>query len=331
MVDLTTRYMGLSLRNPVIVGSCGLTSNLSSLIELEKNGAGAVVLKSLFEEQIAFETEESLNAARNESMLYSTLSETLDYIDYQMTNKGLDEYTQLIRDAKQKLMIPVIASVNCISPGTWVNFATRLEEAGADAIELNIALLPTDTSYEGVQVEEAMMHIIHRLRTTISIPVAVKISPYFTSPAAVINRISYTGVRAIVLFNRFYAPDIDINKTELIASNRYSQPDEYLNSLRWIAIMSKKVKCSLAASTGIHDSPTIIRQLLAGASAVQLVSALYKYGQPYLQKMLAELENWMENKGYSTLAEFQGKLCIEKAGLSGAYSRIQFMKYYSEI
>lgn len=331
MADLTTRYLGLSLGNPLIIGSSGLTDSVENILELEKAGAGAVVLKSLFEEQIMMEVDESLRAAYRDDMIYSAKSETLDYIDVHIRERTLSAYIELIREAKKKVMIPVIASINCVSSAEWINYANQFEKAGADALELNIAILPSDEKMQAEKIEKLYFEIIEKVRSKVGIPVSVKMSPCFTNLALMIRRMSETGIDGIVMFNRFYTPDFDINNFTEKSSSTFSNPSESGNIRRWIGIMSGKVSCDLAASTGVHSGEDIIKQLLAGARAVQVVSTIYKNGREQIQNMLGVLDRWMDDKGFNTIEQFRGKMSQDESANPSAYERIQFMKYFSEI
>ncbi|TFH36546.1 MAG: dihydroorotate dehydrogenase-like protein [Bacteroidia bacterium] len=331
MADLTTKYLGLLLRNPVIVGSSGLTDSVDNIIELEKAGAGAVVLKSLFEEQIMLEADARLRKAYENDMIYSAKSETLDYIDLHIKEDTVTNYIKLIREAKKRTVIPVIASINCITSMEWTSFATRIEEAGADALELNIAILPSDIDYDHAAIEGTYLDIITRVTSKVRIPVAIKIGPYFSNLAQMISKLSGTGIKGIVLFNRFYSPDFDINTLTEKSSNTLSHPAESSNVLRWVALMSGRVQCDLASSTGIHDGKALIKQLLAGASAVQVVSTVYSNGIGQIQKMVEDLENWMDEKGYNYIDQFKGKMSRSESSNPSSFERIQFMKYFSEI
>ena len=331
MADLTTKYLGLTLKNPIIIGSSGLTNSVENIVELEKAGAGAVVLKSLFEEQIILETEADLRKAYKDDHIYTAKSEALDYLDIKIRKDTLDEYIGMLKAIKAATTIPVIASVNCVSATEWTFFAKRIEEAGADALELNIAVLPSDPGLEASDIEKIYFDIISKVKGSISIPLAVKFSPYFTNLASIITRLSETGIKGMVMFNRFYTPDFDISNFSEKSSNTFSTPAETANVLRWIAIMSGRVKVDIAASTGVHDGNTLIKQLLAGAKTVQLVSAIYNNGVGHLQNLLFELENWMDKKEYKTIDDFRGKLAQGSSNNPAAYERIQFMKYFSEI
>lgn len=329
MIDLSTKYLGLSLKNPIIAASSGLTSNIRNIKKLESNGVAAVVLKSIFEEEILQQEMKSTKEAVEDSMIYSELSETLDYIDLYIKENTLDKYLSLIRQAKKETLIPIIASINCTTAYEWIEFAEKIEKAGADALELNIFLNPTDLSDKNF--EETYLSISSKVVRKTSIPVSVKISPYFTKLAKVITDLSDTGIKGLVLFNRFYSPDINIEKMEVTPADHFSKENEYLNSLRWIALMSKKTSCDLAASTGIHSAETIIKQILAGASAVQIASVLYLKGVDYLSEIVNDLEKWMEDNKYNYLGQLKGKLSQESIADPAAYERRQFMKHFSGI
>nr|WP_320016007.1 dihydroorotate dehydrogenase-like protein [uncultured Desulfobacter sp.] len=323
-MDLSTTYLGLPLKNPVIVGSSGLTDTPEKIKEWEKNGAGAVVLKSLFEEEIIFEYDEVLKEVQNTG--YNM--EQFDYYDFVIKKKKLDAYLALIEEAKKAVSIPVIASVNCVYSHEWTAFADKIQGAGADAIELNMFFLPSDMNRTSREMEERYLQVINALTARVSIPVAVKISYHFSSLGQMIKKISDTGVSGMVLFNRFFNPDIDIEKLEIKPSFIFSTPSDIAMSLRWIALMYQRVNCDLAASTGVHDGEAVIKQILAGARAVQVVSALYKNRTGTIPAMLDRLTGWMGDKGYGSLSDFRGKLSHVKADDPAVLERVQFMKYY---
>jgi dihydroorotate dehydrogenase (fumarate) len=331
MAELHTHYLGLNLRNPFIVSSSGLTKSVNDLKEAERAGAGAVVLKSLFEEQILLDASQHLNQASSDSLIYSEYSESLDYIDYHIREKELSTYLNLVRDAKKELLIPVIASINCVTSGEWVNFAKKIEESGADALELNIAILPYNENVTDEEIEQRYFNIVKQIKAKVSIPVAVKIGSYFTNPVRFIKNLDECGVDGIVIFNRFFNPDIDIDDFEVVTTNLYSNEAELFQTLRWLAIMSGKVKCNLAASTGIHSGEAMIKALLAGAKVVEVSSAIYKNGLPVIQQMLGVLENWMDKKNFLTTDQFIGKMSQYNMKNPEVYERIQFMRYYSGI
>jgi len=324
MVDLSTEYLGMKLKNPVIAGSSGLTNSVKSIKELEENGAGAVVLKSIFEEEIAFEYEDILKEA--ESKGYNL--DQFDYYDYKIKEDNIDKYTTLINESKKNVSIPVIASVNCVYSHEWLAFASQLEKAGADAIELNMFFLPSDFERTSEEKEKAYFQIIEQVQKAVSLPIALKISYYFSNLGPMIQKLSNTGISGLVLFNRFFSPDFDIDKFEVKSSNLFSTPSDLSISLRWIAIMAARVNCDLAASTGVHDGVALIKQLLAGADAVQVASTLYENGKGRIGEMLKTLEEWMEGKGYGSLSDFKGKMSQAKSSNPAAFERVQFMKYF---
>jgi len=325
MIDLTTRYLGIPLKNPIIIGSSGLTNSIESIKELERNGAGAIVLKSVFEEEIYLEYEEIL---RNIDKYESNL-EYFDYYDFKIKQDTVGRYLKLITEAKKAVNIPIIASINCISAQEWVFFAKKFEEAGADALELNIFIHPSDFSDIPLNKEQVYLDIIQKVKSIVSIPIALKMSYYFTDLGRTIQSFSKTGIKGLVLFNRFYSPDIDINNKQVISANVLSTPEELPISLRWMGIMAGRVDCDLVASTGIHDGKAIIKQLLAGANAVQIVSAIYKHGPAHINIMLEEIELWMEQNQYTALSQFTGKLSQVKSTNPAQFERVQFMKYFS--
>ena len=327
MADLRTRYMGLSLRNPIIVGSSGLTNSVDKIIELEKMGAGAVVLKSLFEEQIRFQINHSVTQSES---IYS-YPEAEDYIGNYTKESNVSEYLDLIRKCKSAVSIPIIASVNCVSSIEWITFARKIEEAGADALELNIFILPSDPKRNSEQNEQVYFDIAMAIIKQVSIPVALKISYYFSSLTNTALKLSWTGIKGMVLFNRFYSPDIDIDKFEVTSSNVLSSTDEISTSLRWVAMLSDRLHCDISASTGVHDGEGVIKQLLAGAKAVQITSCLYKNGTGVIPEMLKFIETWMDKHGFKTTTDFIGKMSFKEADNPAAYERVQFMKHFAGI
>ena len=328
-MDLTTSYLGLNLKNPIIAGSSGLTGNLDGIINMEKHGAAAVVLKSIFEEEILLEEQTRLKEAEKNSMIYSGLSETLDYLDLHLREENLGKFLQLIRDAKKAVSIPVIASINCLSDEDWTHFTRKMEEAGADALELNMFLNPAD--FKNKEFEKAYFRIVEKVLQSVNIPVSLKISKYFTRLGLSVKALSETGISGIVMFNRFYAPDIDIHSMQLSTPQIYSSRDEMYETLRWIAIMSERVTCNLAASTGVHTGEDVIKMLLAGASAIQVVSTLYKNGPEHIGTMLDALKNWMSEQEFYAIEQFRGKISRKYGADPAAFERMQFMKHFSEI
>ncbi|MFO7896621.1 MAG: dihydroorotate dehydrogenase-like protein [Candidatus Cloacimonadales bacterium] len=321
MADLKTKYLGLELKNPLIVGSCGLTDNLESIKELAAAGAGAVVIKSLFEEQILLEIEAN---SSTDSRYQHT--EAADYQVFYETEYKVGKYLQLIKEAKAAVDIPIIASVNCMSADKWTNFARKIEAAGADALELNIFILPADYKKDSAEIIDSYYQIIKKVTAVIEIPVAVKLGSYFDNVAATLRRISHSKVEGMVLFNRFYAPDVDIEKEKLVMGKYLTTADDKANTLRWIGIMNGLLDCDISASTGVHSGADLIKMLLVGADSVQVVSAIYEKSPQFITDALNQLSAWMQKHGYQTIADFRGKLSRESAGENTLFERVQFIK-----
>jgi len=327
MVNLETTYMGLKLKNPIIVGSSGLTNSVENIIEIERNGAGAVVLKSLFEEQIMHAASHTMS----QQEFGNYYPEADDYIRNYTRDNDVAKYLDLISESKKAVNIPIIASINCVSGNEWIDFAKKVESAGADALELNVFILPSDPDKEGVVNEAVYFEIAEKILKTVKIPVALKISYYFSGLARMITKLSWTGIKGIVLFNRFFSPDFDIENMEVKSSFVFSSPADLSISLRWVAMMSTHVKCDLSASTGVHDGNALIKQLLAGAKTVQVASVLYKKGFKEIGSMIQVLEEWMERKNFNSIEQFSGKMSLEEAQNPAAFERVQFMKHFSGI
>jgi dihydroorotate dehydrogenase (fumarate) len=327
MADLGTKYMGLSLRNPVIIGSSGLTDSVDKVVELEKAGAGAVVLKSLFEEQILFAFQQKLEELKVES----AYPEAEEYIVRHTKKQAIDDYLQLIRNCRKAVSIPVIASINCISFSEWTNFAKDIQEAGASGLELNISMMPSDPLKTGEQNETAYLSILTEVKRKVTIPIAAKISPHFTGLANSAMKFSWTGISGLVLFNRYYSPDIDLSNFTVVPGNIFSNPYEYSLPLRWTAVLADRVTCDIAATTGIHDGEAAVKMLLAGARAVQICSVIYQKGSSQIGKILKQMDNFMQKKGYATTSEFIGKMSMHAVENPAAYERLQFMKHFSQI
>ncbi|MGQ1910798.1 dihydroorotate dehydrogenase-like protein [Marinifilum sp. RC60d5] len=325
MPTLTTNYLGLELKNPIIVASSGLTDSIEKIKELEANGAGAIVLKSLFEEEIVMEMEEQMHAMTNRPYVYP---ETFDYMEEEPHEDILRKYLRLIEDAKAAVSIPIIASINCVSAQKWIYFSQEIEKAGADALEINLFVLPTDMHRTGDENEHIYFDVLTTVKKQIALPVALKISPYHSNLANVIKRLDDMKVDGIVMFNRFYSPDINIDTLNVTSGQVLSNSDDYKNSLRWVGIMSDRINCSLAGTTGIHTSESIIKQILAGADAVQLASVLYKNGPGYIDILTKEIYSWMEEHGFESIQDFKGKICQSKSNDPAAYERVQFMKNF---
>ncbi len=321
MADLTTSYVGLKLRNPVIVSSSGLVDSVDKIKKVEAAGAGAVVLKSLFEEQINHEAGRMLSE--------NAYPEAVDYIINYSKSNSLDQYLDLIENSKKVVNIPIFASINCVSGTDWTDFASKIEEAGADGLELNIYIIPVDGE-SSASYEEQYFKIVEKVRNTIKIPLVVKMSGYFTNILYMVNKLYAIGVNAVVLFNRLYEPDINIEEMKMTSAEVFSSPADLRHSLRWISLVSDRQKdIQLSASTGVHDFKAVIKLLLAGANTVQVCSALYKNGVGYLTQMLNELDSWMDFKGIKSADEIRGTMNYRSFKDPGIWERSQFMRYFS--
>ncbi|MCD4651656.1 MAG: dihydroorotate dehydrogenase-like protein [Candidatus Cloacimonetes bacterium] len=327
MINLKTNYLGLELKNPIIVGSCGLTNSVENIEEIARNGAGAVVLKSLFEEQINIQVAKAMGASR-QSQLHA---ESEDYVTYFEKMHLVEEYLKLVKNTKERVDIPVIASINCHTNSEWVEFAGRIEKAGADALELNIFMLPSNPNSKEVALEESYLEIIRSVREHVSIPLSLKIGYYFDNLARALRTFSRADIEGLVLFNRFYSPDIDIYKLTPKAGSAYSTSEEIHISLRWIAIASDFVECDLCASTGIHNGEGVVKQLLAGAKAVQMVSAIYKHKPIRISESLDFLNNWMKKHKFTSIESFRGKVSRQQLKDPVVFERVQYLRYMSEV
>jgi dihydroorotate dehydrogenase (fumarate) len=343
MENLQTTYLGLKLDNPLIAGSCGLTNSITNIKELAARGVGAIVIKSLFEEQIHVDTEKVI---KNEQGKVSTFTKAPDTIlskriyDYDEAysyiydfakRNSLEKYLDFLKEAKKSVNIPVIASINCVSNQDWHAFAKRIEETKVDALELNIYILPSDWRRSGDDNEKIYYEIIREVRNYINIPVAVKIGYYFSSLAQSVQKLSESGIKGLVLFNRPYNTDFDIENLTLSHGQIYSSPEEYTHTLRWISILSGHVNCDLCASTGIHDHTSFIKQILAGATTVQIASALYREGLEVIPEILGKTTEWMNKHKFKDISSFRGKLSKKNLENPAAIERVQFMKLYSGI
>ena len=322
MTDLKTTFAGLSLRNPIIISSSGLTNSAGKNKRLAEAGAGAIVLKSLFEEQIMLEADQLKDPA--------FYPEASDYLEEYIREHKLAEYLTLIKESKKECSIPIIASINCYSDSEWVDFAKQIQEAGADALEINILALQSDVQYTYGSFEQRHIDILRHIKRTVSIPVIMKLGDNLTNPVALIDQLYANGAAAVVLFNRFYQPDIDINNMQIVSGNVFSNHSDLSDTIRWTAIVSGKIPgISIASSTGVHDWEDVVKCLLAGASAVQMCSAVYTHGAEIISQVLTCVEEWMHQAHYQSLSQFQGKLNYANIPNPAMYERSQFMKYFS--
>jgi len=322
VIDLSTRYMGLELKNPFIIGSCGLTRTIEGVKRCARAGAAAVVLKSIFEEQIAAEVSQLVK--ESEETLWHP--EAAEYITSYGKENAVGAYLELIRQAKQEVEIPIIASVHCVTAGAWTEFVTRVEQAGADAIELNAFVMPSDPRRTGRENEQFYFDVVDAVKGKVAIPLSIKLGFFFSSLMQTLVDLSRTRLDGMVLFNRFYSPDFDIEKLKLVPARIVSGPQEYVRTLRWVSILSGRTDCDIAAATGIHDGKTAVKQLLAGADAVQVVSTLYQNGLDHLAVMIEDVRAWMEHHGFQSIADFKGRLSQGESTNPADYVRVQFMK-----
>lgn len=322
MATLKTTFAGLELRNPIIISSSGLTDSAEKNQKFYEAGAGAIVLKSLFEEQIMLEAD-----WLGDPNMYPEGSDYL--VEYIRQNK-LSEYLELIKATKKVCPIPVIASINCYQDAEWIEFAQQMEAAGADAIEVNILAFQTDIHYNYGSFEQRHIDILSHIKKTVSIPVIMKLGDNLTNPVALIDQLYANGAGAVVLFNRFYQPDIDIEKMKQISGNVFSTGNELSKSLRWIGIASAAVsKLDYAASGGIHSPEGIVKAILAGASAVEICSAFYQSSYALVEEYIRFLNLWMDRKGMETISQFKGMLNVSDLNGVNTFERAQFMKYFS--
>lgn len=322
MTSLGVTYLGLPLRNPVVVSSSGLTSTVDGVKRLEDAGAGAVVLKSLFQEQITHEAQEYEHEG--------DYPEAHDYIMTYAVNNSVEKYLELIRESKKAVSIPVIASINCTSLGEWVSFAKRIEAAGADALELNIYFLASDKDKTAAACEAQYLALVAKVRSIVSIPISVKMPKTFTNIPYMVDQLYFRNVNGVVLFNRFYEPDIDIEAMKIGSASVFSSPSDIRESLRWVGIVSAAVPhVDVAASTGIHDGTAAVKQLLAGATVVEVCSAIYVKGPKVIADMVSFITDWMGRHKYRAIDDFRGMMNPKYLGDLDVYERSQFMRYYS--
>jgi dihydroorotate dehydrogenase (fumarate) len=321
---LNTTYLGLALHSPIVVSANPLTERLDNLKRMEDAGAGAVVLFSLFEEQIRAERE---TLAHYLSYGTESFAEARTYLPepthYHM---GTQAYLNLIRAAKSSLDIPIIASLNGTSLGGWVQFARRMQDAGADALELNLYWIPTDPTLSAIDVEDRYIEIVRAVRQAVSLPIAVKLSPFFSSFANMAHRLAAAGAGALVLFNRFYQPDIDMETLEVIPNVLLSQPQALRLPLTWIGLLYGRIGCDLAATSGVHTGLDAAKLILAGANVTMTASALLRHGIEHLRVIQSELREWMDAHEYESVAQMRGSVSQINAGDPSAFERAQYIR-----
>jgi dihydroorotate dehydrogenase (fumarate) len=322
MADIKTTYMGIDLETPILVAACSISSFIDRIKEAEQAGAGALVIRSLFEEQILFE---SLRLEEELSFGSEFYPEALSYFPH-IEHGEASEHLMWVEKTRAEVKMPLIASLNAISSGTWTKYAKQLEDTGVDALELNVYSVVTNTDKNAADVEKSLYEIVEAVLSEVKIPVSVKLSPYYTSTANVAAQLAKRGVKGLVLFNRFLQPDIDTQKEELINEMVFSTPQEMKLPLRWVAILYNQIKADLTLNTGVHSGLDTAKAILAGASVIQSASALLENGIPYLSTMLRELEGWMDEHGYNKLSDFRGKLSQSEVEDPFAFERAQYVK-----
>jgi dihydroorotate dehydrogenase (fumarate) len=323
-MDLTTSYLGLKLKNPIVPSASPLSHSLDGMKRLEDAGASAIVMYSLFEEQIAHDSAEL-----SHYLSYGTESfaESLTYFpEVGEYNLGPGEYVELVRKAKESLSIPVIGSLNGITAGGWTDYARKIQQAGADAIELNVYYISTDPNIPAQDVEDRYAEVLHAVKRAVTIPVAMKLSPFFSSLGNMARRLDNAGVDGLVLFNRFYQPDIDLANLEVTPNVILSSPQALRLPLRWVAILHGRVKASLAATSGIHNAEDVVKMLMAGADVTMMCSALLKNGPEHLTKVLADVQQWMLEHEYLSVSQMKGSMSQKSVADPAAFERANYMK-----
>lgn len=327
MTDLTTTYLGLELKNPLVVSPSPLSEELSNLRQMEDAGGAAVILHSLFEEQMALEAEE-LHRYLSEGT--ESFAESLTYLpDMTRYNRGPEGYLELIRQAREAVGIPVIASLNGVSPGGWVDYAQKIEEAGASALELNIYFLAADPNVPASEIEQMYCDLVARVKQSLRIPVAVKLGPYFSALTNFARRLDQLGVNALVLFNRFYQPDFDLENLEVLPTLSLSSSHELLLRLHWVAILYGQVNADLAITGGVHTAEDVLKSMMAGARVAMMTSALLRNGISHLTSVRADLVDWMEEHEYASIRQMQGSLALESVASPAAFERANYMRVLS--
>lgn len=325
MSKIETNFAGLELKSPIIVGSCSYTASIDKIVEFEKAGAGAVVLKSLFEESITREVASHGSTLEEHPEAY-------DYISSYLSDKVVSDYLNLIREAKAKTNIPIIASIACHTDGKWEEFASQIEAAGADALELNVMSLCTRKSYTYGDFEKIHEAIVANVASKISIPVIVKIGANISNPVALADSLYARGAKGVVLFNRFYPTDIDIDKMSFTMSSPFTTSSDLSQSIRWAGIITASVpQLPVAVSGGVESYKGIVKSILSGASAVEVASAIMKNGAGWITQANEALATWQKEKGYGTINEYKGKMNAADPENADRLMRTQFLKYFSEI
>jgi dihydroorotate dehydrogenase (fumarate) len=324
MAEIKSEVCGLTMRSPIIVGSSGLTDRVDRIVDLASAGAGAIVLKSIFEEQIL---NDAAREAGKGGVVYGQ-DEIDGFIAYYERKHTVQQQVKLVKDCKSACDVPVIASVNSISDTEWQGIGAELADAGADALQLNLFISPFDQSRGSEEIEGIYAGIVRKVKAATAIPVIAKIGAYFTSIPRMVRSLELAGADGIVLFNRYYSPDFNIEAMALKAASFFSQPTEYAQALRWISLLSRSTGLPVIGASGVHDGEALIKMILAGSPAVEVVSTLYKHGSRHIKVMNETLSTWMDAHGFATLEAFRGKLAVDKGADRKALERFQYMKTY---
>ena len=322
MADLKTKYMGIDVKNPIIAGASGLTSHMSSIHKLEDAGVGAIVIKSLFEEQIQLESYKMKEDLHKDDDLYGEMLTIFPELEH----SGPDDHLHWLRKAKEETSIPIIASLNAVNRQTWIDYAKKMEETGVDGLELNFYRLPVEFDVDARTVEKEQLEAVTEVVQSVNIPVSVKLSPYYSSPLYFIRQLDTSGVKGFVLFNRLFQPSIHIDREENDYSLNLSNSNDYRLALRFAGLLHGQIDASVCASNGVNSTESLIKVLLAGADVAQMVSALYSHSIVIVPKMLGELKEWMDDKNYKSLKDFQGKLSYAKNPKPEIYTRAQYAR-----
>lgn len=327
-MSLKTSYMGIPLKNPIIIGSSGLTVNVSNLRRMEDNGAAAVVLKSVYEEQILHEEGLLPQSAAMYRNLYD-YDEGKEYLDTYIKDHTLKDYFAFLENAKKSIKIPLFASINCFSAKGWLPFIDRIQDAGADGLEINIYFSPVDFTKTAADAENLYLETIQAALLRARIPISLKMGHNFPNLGAAVKKFSETGIKGLVLFNKPYSTDIDLTKMANSYPGIFTIPAEYMYSLRWGTILHGKLGCGMVATTGIHNFEAMLKLILAGYDAVQTASVFFKNDYNTIQEMIESMERWMMTKKYETISDFKGKLSIANADTLEMFERIEYMKLYT--
>jgi len=326
-MDLSTNYLGLKLKHPIILGASPLSHDIDQIKRVADAGAAAIVMHSLFEEQILMEhsAQQAVVEAHE-----NTNAEATDFVPKPVQySVGPEEYLELVSKAKKAVDVPVIGSLNGVTNSGWLDYAKRIQQAGADALELNVYSLPTSPKDSGNTLESRIIDMVRTIKQKVTIPIAVKLSPFYTSPAFFVAQLEQVGASGYVVFNRFYQPDIDVDQLEVKHTLELSTPSELLLRLRWLAILSANIKGSLAVTGGVHSSMDVLKSVMAGANVVQVVSAVLKHGPSWIGKAKDELAQWLEKKEYESLKQALGSMNLARCPDPSAYERANYMRVLS--